>query len=51
MANNEVDKIDSLKKEREKSYDDVAERRKEEEQWNETIQEIRLEIADLKQKS
>lgn len=32
MANNEVDKIDALKKEREKSYDEVASKREEEEQ-------------------
>ena len=31
MANNEVDKIDSLKKDREKSYDEVAQKREEEE--------------------
>jgi len=37
MANNEVDKIDSLKKDREKSYDEVAQKREEEESQNETI--------------
>ena len=51
MANADVDKIESLKRDREKSYDDVAERRKEEEHWSENIQEIRLAIADLKRKS
>jgi len=42
MANNEVDKIDSLKKDREKSYDEVAQKREEEESQNETIQKIRM---------
>ena len=43
MANNEVDKIDSLKKDREKSYDEVAQKREEEDSQNETIQKIRNE--------
>jgi len=37
MANNEVDKIDALKKEREKSYDEVQQRREDEEAQNELI--------------
>lgn len=51
MANNEVDKIDALKKDREKSYDEVTQRREEEEQLSEMIQKIRLEIQDLKRQS
>jgi hypothetical protein len=51
MANNEVDKIDALKQERGKSYDEVALKREEEEQQNEQIQKIRMEIADLKRVS
>lgn len=51
MANNEVDKIDALKKDREKSYDEVTQRREEEETLSEMIQKIRLEIQDLKRQS
>lgn len=51
MANNELEKIDALKKDREKSYDDVASMREQEEQELEKIQKIRLEIADLKRES
>lgn len=50
MANNEVDKIDALKKDRERSYDEVASKREEEEHQNEQIQKKRMEIAKLKLK-
>lgn len=51
MANNEVDKIDTLKKDRSTCYDEVAQRREDEEKENEKIQKIRMEIADLKRAS
>lgn len=49
MANNEVDKIDALKKDRERSFDEVAMKKEEEELQNEQIQKIRDAIAKLRQ--
>ena len=50
MANNEVEKIDSLKREREKSYDEVSKAREEEEIQRDMIQKIKLEISNLSKK-
>ena len=48
MANMEVDKIDALKKDRERSYDEVALKNEEEESVKEEIHKVRMEIANLK---
>ncbi len=48
MANNEVEKIDSLKKEREKCYEEVNNAKEEEEKQRETNKKMSYEIAELK---
>ena len=50
MANNEVEKIASLKQEVSKSYEEVQKHREEEEKYRETIGKIKVDINNLKRK-